>query len=343
MDRSGADRPELTPGPDRADGERRLLRVEPGEGSARLDRWLAERLERSRSQVAQWVEEGRVRIGGIVPRKSEPVQEGALVEVLIPEPEPPAALAEEIPLHVVHEDPYLAVIDKPAGMVVHPAPGHRTGTLVNALLHRFPSLSGSSGAAPQRPGIVHRLDRDTSGLLVVALEERTRLALVEALRERKVRRRYRAAVWGHLAESPIRIDAPIGRDPRARTRMAVVSGGKRALTRARVRERWRGADELEVALHTGRTHQIRVHMAQIGHPVVGDPVYGAGWERGLAGEARGWGRALVRPLSRQFLHAAELGFVHPVTGEELRFRSALPADLDRVRMWAKASSGREGG
>jgi 23S rRNA pseudouridine1911/1915/1917 synthase len=244
--------------------------------------------------------------------------------------------AEDLPLHTVFEDADLLVVDKPAGMVVHPAPGHRTGTRVNALLFHVRDLSGVGGRL--RPGIVHRLDRDTSGLLVVAKSDRAHHGLADALRARKVKRLYRAASWGHLAETPISVDAPIGRDPRDRKRMAVVEGGRRAVTHARVRERWLRADLLDVALQTGRTHQIRVHLAHMGHPVVGDATYGRGWERGLGGPDRAWARELARRTPRQFLHAAELVFDHPVSGERMRFRAPLPPDLDSAAAWAREES-----
>jgi 23S rRNA pseudouridine1911/1915/1917 synthase len=181
---------------------------------------------------------------------------------------------------------------------------------------------------------VHRLDRDTSGLLVVAKDDPTHQALSLALRERKIRRLYLAAAWGHLPEAHMRIDAPIGRDPRNRLRMAVTEGGRRAVTRLRIRERWRSAELLDVALETGRTHQIRVHLAHIGHPVVGDAVYGVGWERGMGSQDHGWAKALMRRTPRHFLHAARLSFEHPATGETMTFRADLPADLADAAHWA---------
>ncbi|HKJ03568.1 MAG TPA: RluA family pseudouridine synthase, partial [Longimicrobiales bacterium] len=190
-----------------------------------------------------------------------------------------------------------------------------------------------------RPGIVHRLDKDTSGLLVVAKSDRAHLALSDALKRRRVKRLYRAASWGHLEASPVTVDAPIGRDPNDRQRMAVVEGGRPAVTRARVRERWLRADLLDVALQTGRTHQIRVHLAHIGHPVVGDGVYGSGWARGMGGPDRIWAQQLSRMMRRQFLHAAELVFDHPVTGRRMRFRSPLPGDLASVAAWARGEGG----
>ncbi len=302
--------------------------------AARLDRFVSEELELSRTRVQKLLASGRILVDGRPAKKSEALPPGAVVQVEIPPPEPVAIEPEDLPLEIVFEDEHLLVVDKSAGMVVHPAPGHRTGTLVNALLFHAPELAGVGGRA--RPGIVHRLDRDTSGLLVVAKTDRAHRVLSDALRARRVRRFYLAAVWGHLAESPVTIEAPIGRDPNDRKRMAVVDGGRSATTRAEVRERWERADFLQVALRTGRTHQIRVHLAHIGHPVIGDPVYGLGWERGLGGPTRRWVDELARRVGRQFLHAAELVFKHPESGEVMHFRADLPPDLQAVADWARA-------
>jgi len=319
-----------------ARGRVERLVVGPGEAD-RLDRFLAERLTLSRTRVQALIAEGRVRVDERSPRKSERVEEGSRVVVEVPPAAPVEIPAEDLPLHRVFEDGDLLVVDKPAGMVVHPAPGHRTGTLVNALLFHVRDLSGVGGRL--RPGIVHRLDRDTSGLLVVAKTDRAHHGLADALRGRRVKRLYRAACWGHLAASPVTVDAPIGRDPRDRKRMAVVEGGRRAVTHARLRERWLRADLLDVALQTGRTHQIRVHLAHLGHPVVGDPTYGKGWERGLGGPDRAWVREMARRTPRQFLHAAELVFDHPVSGERMRFGAPLPPDLAAAAEWAREGSG----
>ncbi len=320
------------------------VRVEPGDEGERLDRFLSERLELSRTRIQKLLEDGCIRVHGDgAPgadrlRKSEPVVAGWEVEVEVPPAAPVGMEAQDIPLEIVFEDQWLAVVNKPAGMVVHPAPGHRDGTMVNALLHHLDGLSGVGGRL--RPGIVHRLDRDTSGLLVVAKTDQAHQGLAAALKKRHVKRLYRAASWGHLDESPLTIDAPVGRDPGNRKRMAVVrEGGRRALTRVRVRERWLAAELLDVALQTGRTHQIRVHLAHRGHPVVGDEVYGPGWERGMSGPAQGWARELARRTPRQFLHAAELVFDHPVSGERMHFRAALPDDLADVARWARESRG----
>lgn len=251
----------------------------------------------------------------------------------IPPPEPLEAEPEDIPLEVVFEDEHLLVVNKSPGLVVHPSPGHWRGTLVNALLHHVQDLSGIGGKL--RPGIVHRLDRDTSGLMLVAKGDEAHLALSNAIRRREVRRVYRAVAWGHLSESPVTVDAPIARDPRNRKRMAVVEGGRRALTRIRVRERWAAAEYLDVSLKTGRTHQIRVHLSHLGHPVVGDEVYGPGWVRGMGGRARAWAQELDRRATRQMLHSSDLTFLHPHSGEEMRFHASPPPDMAEVVRWAR--------
>jgi 23S rRNA pseudouridine1911/1915/1917 synthase len=315
-----------------------LLQVPDDDAGSRLDAWLADRVELSRTRVARLVDEGMVELNGEVPRKAERLAPGDRIRIRIPPPAPARAEAEDIPLEIVWEDEHLLVVDKPPGMVVHPSPGHPSGTLVNALLHHVEDLSGIGGTL--RPGIVHRLDRDTSGLLVVAKDDGTHQALSDLLKRRRIRRLYLAASWGHLDRSPLRIDAPIGRDPRDRKRMAVVQGGRRAVTHVRVREIWPAADFLQVGLETGRTHQIRVHLAHLGHPVVGDDLYGAGWGRGMSGRHRGWARELAKRTPRQFLHAHRLVFRHPWTKEELRFDSDLPADLSVVAEWARDATTR---
>src|SRR5690606_37075899 len=211
-------------------------------------------------------------------------------------------------------DTDLLVIDKPAGLVVHPAPGHRGGTLVNALLHEVGDLSGIGGVL--RPGIVHRLDKDTSGLMLVAKNDEAHRRLADELRQRRIIRLYVAAAWGHLPAEEMTTDAPIGRHPTDRKRMAVVEGGRRAVTHFRVLERWRAADLVRARLETGRTHQIRVHLAHLGHPVVGDPVYGA--------------RRSPWELEGQCLHARRLGFRHPRTGAWMTFTTPLPEHMERV-------------
>lgn len=302
-----------------------------------MDRFIATSLDLSRTRVQSLLVEGRITVQGRVAKKSDAAVPGTTIDVVVPPSEPVAMQAEDIPIDIVYEDAELAVVNKAAGMVVHPAPGHRKGTLVNALLWRMPDIEGVGGRL--RPGIVHRLDKDTSGLLVVAKTDRAHRALSDALRRRRVRRLYLAVVWGHLTESPLVIDAPIGRDRKNRKKMAVIETGRPALTRVRVRERWERADLLDVALKTGRTHQIRVHLSHVGHPVVGDAVYGEGWERGMGGPTRQWAVQLARSTPRQFLHAAELSFDHPVSAERMSFTAPLPADLEDVAAWARATTG----
>lgn len=308
------------------------LRVRTGSGE-RLDRYLAQHLSLSRTRIAALIREGRIRVDGKAVKKSDTVEAGAVVEVEVPAPEPLEAAPEDIPVAVVYEDEYLLVVDKPAGLVVHPAPGHPGGTLVNALLHHVSDLSGIGGRL--RPGIVHRLDRDTSGLLVVAKGDDAHQALSNALRKREVRRIYLALAWGKLSETPLTVNQPIGRDPRDRKRMAVVEGGRRAVTRFRVRETWRAAQLLDVSLETGRTHQIRVHLAHLGHPVVGDGLYGHGWWKGMSGPARPWAQELEKKTERQFLHASDLVFRHPMLGKEMHFRSPPPEDLAAIMEWGR--------
>jgi 23S rRNA pseudouridine1911/1915/1917 synthase len=314
---------------------RHRIVVAESETVGRIDAYLAERLaDHSRSRVSQLLGDGRVLVNGAVPRKSYRPVAGDVIEVTVPAAVSGEIAAESIPLHIQHEDADLLVIDKPAGLVVHPAPGHRGGTLVNALLHHVQDLSGIGGVL--RPGIVHRLDKDTSGLMLVAKNDVTHRALSTALKQRQVSRIYMAAAWGHLTAEDITVDAPIGRARNDRKRMAVMAEGRSAVTRLHRLERWVAADLLRVELESGRTHQIRVHLAHIGHPVVGDRTYGPKAVRGISGRDRAWAAELSRRVGRQFLHAAELRFVHPGTGEALRFESALPPDLAAAAEWAVA-------
>jgi len=305
-----------------------------GRAGDRLDSYVAAHSDLSRTRVQALVAEGRVRVDGQLARKSDRLETGQEIEVRVPPPEVLDAQPEQIPLDVLFEDSALLVVNKPAGMVTHPAPGHPTGTLVNALLAHTDDLSGIGGKL--RPGIVHRLDRHTSGLMVVAKSDRAHHALSEGLQRREIKRLYITASWGHLSESPLEVTAPIGRDPVERRRMAVVEKGRFAVTRFRVVERWLGAELLRVALGTGRTHQIRVHLAHIGHPVVGDQLYGAGWERGMGGKARQWAKILSQRVGRQFLHSWRLSFVHPLSGEAMRFEVPLPPDLEACAEWARS-------
>ena len=269
--------------------------------------------------------DGAVMIDGKPARASRVLTRAQQVTVRFPEHEPPRTLRPaDIPLTIVFEDEHLAIIDKPAGLVVHPAPGHWDDTLVNALVARGTTLSG--GAAG-RPGIVHRLDRDTSGLMVVAKTDLAHRRLGTAIAARRVRRTYAALAWGHLDASPTVIEAPLARHPQDRKRMAVTPVGRSARTDAWVVGRFGVAELLRLELHTGRTHQIRVHLEHIGHPVVGDPVYGGGGSRRISGAPRRAAEALERATPRQALHAAALAFRHPASGEALEFRSEWPPDL----------------
>ncbi len=312
--------------------ERRELLVDEETGE-RLDAWLAERLDVSRSRAASLIEGGNVLLNGAAPKKRDRPRAGDRVEVRLPAPEPSTTLAEAIPLDVVFQDADLVVLNKPAGLVVHPAPGNPTGTLVNALLHSIRDLSGIGGEL--RPGIVHRLDKDTSGLMIVAKNDDAHRRLSDDLKARRIRRAYLAAAWGHLPADTLTVDAPIARHPTERKRMAVVEGGRHAVTHFRRLERWRAADLVRAELETGRTHQIRVHLLHAGHPVVGDRTYAEGRERGFGGAERPWAQALARRTPRQFLHAAELRFAHPRTGEEMRFEAPLPPELAAAAEWAR--------
>ena len=295
------------------------------DATERLDRFLADQLGLSRTQAARLVAAKAVIVGGKPARASRLLARGDRVIVQLPEQDPPRTLRPAaIPLAVVYEDEHLAVIDKPAGLVVHPAPGHWDDTLVNALVSRGTTLAGG---AEGRPGIVHRLDRDTSGLMVVAKTDLAHRRLGAAIAARRVRRTYAALAWGHLPESPTVIEAPLARHPSDRKRMAVVATGRPARTDAFLVARYPVADLLRLELHTGRTHQIRVHLEHIGHPVVGDPVYAGGGSRRISGAARRLAEALERAAPRQALHAAALAFRHPATGEPLEFRSEWPPDL----------------
>jgi 23S rRNA pseudouridine1911/1915/1917 synthase len=282
-------------------------------------------LSLSRTQAARIVAAGNVRINGKVVRASRLPEYRELIEVQFSEDEPPRTLAPfNTPLNIVFEDEHLAVLDKPAGMVVHPAPGHWDDTLVNALVARGTTLSG--GAAG-RPGIVHRIDRDTSGLMVIAKTDLAHRRLGAALAARQIKRAYATLAWGHLDQSPLTVDAPLGRSGSDRKRMVVRPDGRAARTDLWVLARFDVCDLLRAELHSGRTHQIRVHLAHIGHPVVGDPVYGGGGARRMTGPGRQDAERLERVTPRQALHAAELLFKHPITGARMAFRAEWPADL----------------
>jgi 23S rRNA pseudouridine1911/1915/1917 synthase len=300
----------VTPTPDPRGAGHPGFEAAAGDQGRRLDVVVADRLpEYTRSRVAVLAGRGAVLVEGRPRKAAVRLRAGQRVQILAPPADPLAVNAEPIPLDVCYEDGDLLVVNKPAGLTVHPAPGHPRGTLVNAVLAHVPGLS-SGGAL--RPGIVHRLDKDTSGLLVVAKNDEAYRKLTAQLRARTVVRGYLVIVRGAVADTAGMIDAPIGRHPAQRTRMAVVPHGRPAVTRYRVRERLAGATLLECRLETGRTHQIRVHLQHLGHPVLGDPVYG---------------RTRVPELNRQALHAARLEFVHPRTGEHLAFAAPLPDDF----------------
>lgn len=284
-----------------------------GTAGQRADQFLAAALDGlTRSAAQKLLEEGRVLRGGKALKKNDRLQPGDVLTLCIPDPSPVEILPQEIPLDVVYEDGDVIVVNKPVGLVVHPAPGHPDGTLVNALLHHCgDSLSGIGGEL--RPGIVHRIDKDTSGLLIVAKNDSAHRNLSEQLSDHSLHREYEAVVLGRLREEEGTIDKPLGRSPKDRKKMAVVPDGKRAVTHYRVLGRYRGYTHVLCRLETGRTHQIRVHMASLGHPIAGDPVYGSrGDKSGLQG---------------QCLHARRLIFRHPRTGEEMRLECPLPQDF----------------
>ncbi|HET9123056.1 MAG TPA: 23S rRNA pseudouridine(1911/1915/1917) synthase RluD [Acidiferrobacteraceae bacterium] len=289
----------------------------------RLDRALATLLPGySRSQVQDWIQQGLVQVAGEARPQRARLEGGEQVDVTVPVAQPGAWRAEPMPLDIRYEDEFVLVLNKAAGLVVHPGAGNPDGTLLNALLAHAPEL-----AHLPRAGLVHRLDKDTSGLLVVARREDVRLDLIEQIRARHVSRVYRALVQGRMIAGG-RVDAPIGRHTRDRLRMAVVPSGKPSVTHYHVRERYAAHTDLEVHLESGRTHQIRVHMAHIRHPVIGDPVYGS---RSMAVPGAPELTLAVRNFPRQALHAARLAFDHPVDGR-VEFEAELPSDLESLRM-----------
>ncbi len=289
----------------------------------RLDRFITrQHPELSRSAVQRFIREGQITVNGVPTKASYLPVPGDTVEVCLPAEPAMLPEAEDLPLRIVYEDEYLLVINKPAGLVVHPGPGHAGGTLVNALLAHRPDLARADLDA-QRPGIVHRLDRDTSGLLLVAAQREAQQALQAQFRAHTVDKIYLALLQGHLAPIDGAIEAPLGRDPQDRTRMKVVAeGGRYARTEYHVREYLPESTYLEARPLTGRTHQLRVHFSSIGHPVVGDQVYGR--------------RREPMNVPRQFLHAWRLGFVHPFTGDRLAFTAELPADLAAILSMLRA-------
>ena len=293
------------------------LTVSPEEAGVRIDKYLAEQQpDITRSYLQKLLKDGSVQMNGKPVKTSTKTAAGAVIELTIPEPEEPEILPEDIPLDILYEDSDVILINKPKDMVVHPAAGHYTGTLVNALMyHCKGDLSGINGVL--RPGIVHRIDKDTTGVLIVCKNDKAHNALAEQLKEHSITRKYRAIVCGNLKEDEGTVDAPLGRHPQDRKKMAIVrTGGKRAVTHYQVLERFGNYTYIECQLETGRTHQIRVHMASLGHPLLGDEVYGR----------------VKSPfkLEGQTLHAMVLGFIHPTTGEYMEFEAPLPEYFEKL-------------
>jgi 23S rRNA pseudouridine1911/1915/1917 synthase len=299
------------------------LVVPPEQQGQRLDRFLTSFLGgHSRSQLQKLIADGHVTVAGRSARANLQLKSGDLVRVELPEAAPASVAGEELPLEILFQDDDLAVVNKPAGMVVHPAAGHSSGTLVNALLHHLTGLSGIGGET--RPGIVHRLDRGTSGVMVIAKNDQAHQELSRQFHDREVEKEYIALVWG-VVQAGRRIDAAIGRDPDDRQKMSArAKHARSAVTRITRAMHLPGLTLCQVAIHTGRTHQIRVHLSAIGHPVVGDSVYG-GVHRRVPGDIRA-----VQRLERPFLHAARLAFTHPRDGRRLEFTAPLPDDLQDV-------------
>lgn len=305
--------------------EPQLLEVSADAAGTRLDSFVASHLsEVSRTRIQRAIEDGDVLVNQHVAKSSYRLRDGDHIEIDLPEPPPVDLIAEPIPLNVVYEDDDLIVVDKPAGMVVHPGAGVDSGTLANALVYHFNSLSGVAGRI--RPGIVHRIDKDTSGLLVVAKNDVTHEKLSDQFRDRKVFKQYTALVYGRLIQDRGEIEARLGRSPHNRTRMSVLKGdaGRAAHTIYEVATRYQEFTLLNIQIKTGRTHQIRVHLAHIGHPVVGDSTYGAGRENSIRNTAT---RRAIQSLGRHFLHSTELAFNHRSTGERLSFTSPLTPEL----------------
>ena len=297
--------------------------VHSEQGGQRLDRFLASHLsDMSRTHIQSLIEEGRVLVDGAATKPSHRIELGATVTIEIPPVPLPGVGPEEIPLEILYQDVDIAVLNKPAGMIVHPGAGADSGTLVAALLHRFGGMEGlSTVGGPLRPGIVHRLDKGTSGVIVIAKTNEAHLRMIEEFRERRVEKTYLALLHGKLKGEAGSIDLPVARDLKRRSRMtARRREGREARTDWRVRLRIENFTFVEADLHTGRTHQIRVHFSTLGCPVVGDTLYGAPRQERI-------GAALLRSLGRNFLHAARIAFVHPRTGKPMEARAPLPADL----------------
>ena len=302
----------------------RSARIPPALAGQRLDQALAGLFpDITRSRLQQWIGDGRVQLNGRAPRKRDKVKEGDSVEIIVPPPVDGGWKAQPIPLDIVHEDGEILVINKPPGLVVHPGAGNPEGTLLNALLNHVPAL-----ARLPRAGIVHRLDKDTSGLLVVAKTERTRQYLIGQLQEHAVEREYLTIVSGVMVAGGT-VEAPIGRHRTRRTHMAVSAQGKPAVSHYRVMKKYRAHTLVQVRLESGRTHQIRVHMAHIHYPVVGDPVYGGRLK--IPAGASDKLKEVLRGFRRQALHALKLSLVHPKTGKRAQWLSPVPEDMSKLR------------
>ncbi len=306
-------------------GRRVCFTVMPEQCGLRLDFFLTGReIGLSRTQVGRVIDEGQVQVNGRPGRAGRKLKTGDAVVIVLPAARPSEVIPESIPLRILYEDASILVVDKPAGLVVHPAPGHPGGTLVNALLHHCRDLSGIGGVL--RPGIVHRLDKETSGLLVAAKSDEAHRGLAGQFKRHEVKKTYQALVYGEPKTDSGRIEAAVGRHPTDRKRMSTQSPrGRSAVTLWRVRERFGVAALLEVDIETGRTHQIRVHLTELGYPVVGDRVYGGTGRIRTVGDPSA--RARMKALDRQALHAWRLAFTHPVTGEKLQFVAPLPEDM----------------
>jgi 23S rRNA pseudouridine1911/1915/1917 synthase len=304
------------------------LTYQAGEPAERLDQFVSGQVpDLTRSAVQRLIEEGRVTVNGATPRPSLKLKGGETIIVEIPPPVPAVPLAEAIPLSVLYEDSHLIVVDKPAGMSVHPGAGNPAGTLVNALLGHCRDLSGVGGEI--RPGIVHRIDKDTTGVIVAAKHDRSHAGLARQFKEHTIKRVYAAFVYGSPVKDRGTIEGDIGRHPVDRKRMSgTARSGKRAVTHWKVTGRYGAVSALELRLETGRTHQIRVHLSEAGFPLLGDPVYGSS---GRISQLRDTElRAMIRRLGRQALHARTLGFIHPVTAQYLEFSSPLPDDMAQI-------------
>jgi 23S rRNA pseudouridine1911/1915/1917 synthase len=303
-----------------------ILRVAPVDAGARLDAYLASQIEGwSRARLQHLIEDEEVLVNRRTAKSSQKLKAGDEIEVELAISPAERFIPEPIPIEIIHEDSDVVVVNKPAGLVVHPAAGVQSGTLANALSYHFDQLSRNAGVT--RPGIVHRLDKNTSGLLVVAKNESAHENLAAQFRGREVVKSYVALVHGIVQKESGQIDRPIARDPRNRTRMAVVSGGRSALSLYRVRRRYESFTLLDVDLKTGRTHQIRVHLAWLKHPVVGDDVYGGGRDNAVRDPKL---KARIRKLGRHLLHAERLAFRHPTTDKLMEFKAPLPAELNEL-------------